>query len=88
MRFFGDLIPLLGRVQTLELEDGIKVGALSGMIMQKAGSPGHGGLGDHRFEGSELVILINGRNMATLDGPETVLKDGDIITFIPPFAGG
>lgn len=88
IRFFGDLIPLLGRVQSLELKEGTKVGALSGMITQKAGGRVQESLRDHRFEGSELVILINGRNIATLDGPETALMDGDIVAFIPPFAGG
>lgn len=35
-----------------------------------------------------LVMLINGRNIAKLNGLETVLKDGDQLTLFPPAAGG
>lgn len=35
-----------------------------------------------------LVMLINGRNIARLNGLETVLKDGDQLTFFPPATGG
>lgn len=47
-----------------------------------------------RFVGDDLalldgsVILINGRNMLSLDRWETEIHDGDEITFMVPVAGG
>jgi len=35
-----------------------------------------------------LQFLINGKNIMTLHGFETELKDGDIIAIIPPIGGG
>ena len=47
-----------------------------------------------RFVGDDLepvdcsVILVNGRNMLSLDRWETQIHDGDEITFMVPVAGG
>ncbi|MFH2074409.1 MAG: MoaD/ThiS family protein [Pseudomonadota bacterium] len=47
-----------------------------------------------RFVGDDLepvdcsVILVNGRNMLSLDRGETQIHDGDEITFMVPVAGG
>jgi len=37
---------------------------------------------------SRFFIIINGRSTKTLDGFDTVLKDGDVVSFLPPLAGG
>ena len=34
------------------------------------------------------VILVNGRNILSLDGWETKIQDGDELTFMVPVAGG
>ncbi len=37
----------------------------------------------------ELVkILVNGRDIRGLNGLETELKEGDVVAFFPPVAGG
>ncbi|MDI6884414.1 MAG: MoaD family protein [Hadesarchaea archaeon] len=42
-----------------------------------------------RGQPSELLrILVNGRNLASLEGVETRLKDGDVLAIFPPVAGG
>lgn len=47
-----------------------------------------------RFVGDDLalldgsVILVNGRNILSLDKLETKIRDGDEITFMVPVAGG
>jgi molybdopterin converting factor small subunit len=47
-----------------------------------------------RFVGNDFmpvdgsVILVNGRNMLSLDRCETKIHDGDEITFMVPVAGG
>ncbi len=35
-----------------------------------------------------LIVLINGRNIRQLEGLETVLSDGAVISLFPPAAGG
>lgn len=35
-----------------------------------------------------VKILVNGRDIDFLDGISTKLKDGDIVVFVPPVAGG
>ena len=40
------------------------------------------------FEPSKKVLIVNGREITYLDGLETRLRDGDVVAFIPPVAGG
>ncbi len=35
-----------------------------------------------------LQVLLNGRNIVFLDGPETRLSDGDTVAILPPIGGG
>ena len=35
-----------------------------------------------------LIVMINGRNIRQLDGVETILHDGAVISLFPPAAGG
>ena len=37
---------------------------------------------------NSYVVLINGRHYETLDAERTVLKDGDIVIFMPVTMGG
>ncbi len=41
-----------------------------------------------RSEMAYCTILVNGRNIAHLRGKRTRLKEGDVISFFPPLAGG
>ena len=45
-------------------------------------------LGGHRLVESELVVLVNGRNIRALNGIDTALKEGDLVTFMPVIVGG
>ena len=45
-------------------------------------------LGGHKLVESELVVLVNGRNMRALNGIDTALKEGDLVTFMPVIVGG
>jgi len=87
-RFFGDLIPLLGRESTLDLEEGASVNALVRLLSSRIGCKRPGYVGSYRVGGGDLVILVNGRNIDTLERLETRLKDGDVVTLLPPFSGG
>lgn len=50
--------------------------------------------GDYIYNGETgqpknfLQFLINGTSTQTLDGLETVLKDGDVLAILPPVGGG
>jgi molybdopterin converting factor small subunit len=35
-----------------------------------------------------IAVFVNSRELRSLDGPGTKLKDGDVITILPPMAGG
>ena len=37
---------------------------------------------------SSAIILVNGKNIFHLNGLETTLKDGDVISLFPPGGGG
>lgn len=41
-----------------------------------------------RAAGRHLVVLVNGRNVASLDGWNTKLRDGDCVMLVVPAAGG
>ncbi|SEW03241.1 ubiquitin-like small modifier protein 1 [Natrinema salifodinae] len=36
----------------------------------------------------QLSVLKNGRNVMHMDGAETTLDDGDVVSVFPPVAGG
>jgi molybdopterin synthase sulfur carrier subunit len=52
----------------------------------------NGALRDLLFEREEfrdhLQVFLNGRNVAHLQGLETPLSAGDVLTFFPPISGG
>jgi molybdopterin synthase sulfur carrier subunit len=35
-----------------------------------------------------IAVFVNSREIRSLDGPDTKLEDGDVITILPPMAGG
>ncbi len=91
IRVFGDLIPILGNELTVELEDGAKISSLIQEISKRIEGFGEKIEDISKRRGitdSNLVILLNGRNINLLDGAETPLKDNDVVTFLPPAAGG
>ncbi|MBS7652880.1 MAG: MoaD/ThiS family protein [Candidatus Bathyarchaeia archaeon] len=86
VRVFGSLIPLLGDVLNIDLEEGAKMGVLKRLLFERL---------EKRLlkeelvgESESLVVLLNGRNIETLEGDETELRDGDLVILLPPFAGG
>ncbi len=40
------------------------------------------------IEKGYLHVLLNGRNIVFLDGPNTRLHDGDTVAILPPIGGG
>ncbi|MEM2557603.1 MAG: MoaD/ThiS family protein [Candidatus Bathyarchaeia archaeon] len=91
VKAFGDLAPLIGEELTVDLEEGSKLSDLiqeisrimNGFKERLEAISKRQGIID-----PGLVILLNGCNINLLDGLNTRLKDGDVVVFLPPAAGG
>lgn len=83
---YGYLMTLIGGKQTIELKDNAQLDDLTAKLAAKAGGSKTGHVGPYRVD-SDLIVLINGRNVKGLKKPHS-LKEGDVVTLIPPFVGG
>lgn len=88
VRVFGDLVSILGRKQTVELNEGSTILSLANKLAEKAGLKRQGYLGNHKVGGDELAVLVNGRNIRLLNALDTILHDEDEVVILPPAAGG
>ena len=86
VKAFGDLTTQLGNEKNIEIRDNSTVEILLSKLVIMTRTYKKGYLGDHKV-GSGLAVLINGKNMETLERPR-VLKDGDIVDLIPFTVGG
>lgn len=85
---FGDMQRFLDNKTAVDLKEGAKMSDLILFLGGKVGASGIFLLGGYRVEDSSLVVLVNGRNVYALQGYETVLKEGDLISFMPVLVGG
>jgi molybdopterin converting factor small subunit len=83
---YGYLMTLIGGKQTVELKDPARLDDLTAQLAAKAGSSKRGHVGPYKVD-SDLIVLINGRNVKGLKKPHT-LTEGDVVTLIPPYVGG
>ncbi len=81
-RFIGS------RKRTVELGDEAGVRDLILKLGGRIAGSDNVFLGGHRLVESELVVLVNGRNIRALNGIDTALKEGDLVTFMPVIVGG
>jgi molybdopterin converting factor small subunit len=78
----------LGRTSTVELPAGARLADLLLYLANRVGRTRPGYLGPYPLDGDDLLILLNGRNLRTLDGLETPLRDDDTVVLLPPVVGG
>ena len=88
VRTYGDLMRALGGLFTLELKPGATLRELVSELSEKMGTEKRNRLGHHDLKGSSLMVLVNGRNIHSLHGLDTSLRNGDTVTFIPLVEGG
>jgi len=88
VRVFGDLAPILGRKQIVELSEGSTIMSLANKLAEKTGLKRQGYLGNYKVDGDELAVLVNGRNIRLLNRLDTILHDMDEVVILPPAAGG
>jgi molybdopterin converting factor small subunit len=83
VRAFGTLLLALNRTFDIELADQATIQEL----LQLLNSLNPSVLSPLLWD-STLTLLINGRNIHSLQGMDTVLRDDDIVTLIPFVVGG
>ncbi|MEM2850054.1 MAG: ubiquitin-like small modifier protein 1 [Candidatus Bathyarchaeia archaeon] len=90
IKYFAYLREITGKREDLvELEEDTSVGKLLEALSNKYGEKFREyiyGLGE--FEGVSLNFLLNGRNISLDKMFETKLQDGDVLSILPPVAGG
>ena len=88
VRVFGDVASTVGSKHTVELNEGATVLSLTNIIQEKAGNTRHGYLGEFKVGGADLAIMVNGKNIALLDGLDTKLFDEADVVIMPFVVGG
>ena len=88
VRFFGDLAAIVGRKHTVELAEDATILTLIRIIQERAGQTRGAYLGEFKIDGPDLAVIVNGKNIALLDGLDTVLGDEDDIVIMPYASGG
>ena len=85
---FGDVAEMVGNKHTVELDDGASVLSLTNKIQRETGHTRGGYLGEFKVGGPDLGIIVNGKNIALLDGVDTKLCDEDELVIMPFVVGG
>lgn len=84
---FATLRELIGK-ESLEIENVNNVRELIESLIEMFGMK----IKEILMEGDKskefVKILVNGKDIRTLRGMETELRDGDLISIFPPVAGG
>ena len=90
VKVFAMFRELLGTsILTVEMKDGSTVNDLINWISDNINSKFKNEILDRNRNIKKYVkVLVNGRNIDFLEGLNTKLKDGDVISFFPPVAGG
>jgi len=89
VRVYAGLRRVLGgKNLTVKLKEGARVKDLVLKLGGKVEASGNLLLGGLRLAEASLIVLVNGRNINSLNGPDTVLREGDLVAFMPVTEGG
>jgi MoaD family protein len=88
VRLFGDVSESVGSKHTVEIDEDTSVLNITNTIQKKAGLTRGGFIGEFRVGGQDVAIMINGKNIALLEGVQTKLSDGDDVVIMPFVVGG
>ena len=88
VRVFGDVASSVGSKHTVELDEDATILSLTNIIQMKAGNTRGGYLGGFKVGGADLAVLVNGKNIALLDGLDTKLFDEADVVIMPFVVGG
>ncbi len=87
IRYYATLRPITKtKIDEIEKADNIKT--LLSLLIERYGDSFRKALfnGDSLF--SNVIILINGKNINSIEGLETKIENNDNIDIFPPVAGG
>jgi len=84
VRIFGDLRKILGHRLEVTLPAGSTVSDLLEWLDSGERSVGL----PEKFKSSAVYILLDGLNVELLDGVDTALRDGAVVSILPPAGGG
>ena len=93
VRFFTNLREITGKKEeTLEFstEEKVTVDKVLGALSNQYGKSFVEYVYDAKTREIRgfLQFLINGKSASSLNGPQTELKDGDVLAILPPVGGG
>ncbi len=89
VKFFADIRKLSRRLE--DRVDAVMPPTVRGLLLELSDRHGNA-FRDRMFEGEgfspTLIILVNGRHIEHLQGPETPVGSDDVIAIFPVVAGG
>ena len=88
VRVFGDIAEVVGSYHEVELDQNSSVLSLTNILQEKSGLSRRGYLAEFRIGGADLAVMVNGKNIALLNGVDTILSDNDDIVIMPFVVGG
>ncbi len=88
VRLFGDVQESVGSKHTVEIDEGATILTVTNKIQREAGLTRGGYIGEFKVGGQEVAIMINGKNIALLDGVKTKLNENDDVVIMPFVVGG
>jgi len=87
VRVFGDIAEVVGSHHEVELDQNSSVVSLTNILQEKSGLSRRGYLAEFRIGGADLAVMVNGKNIALLNGVDTILSDNDDIVIMPFVVG-
>jgi molybdopterin converting factor small subunit len=88
VRIFGDIAEAVGSHHEVELEQNASILTLTNTLQKKSGLTRRGYLAEFKVGGADLAVMVNGKNIALLNGVYTTLSDNDDIVIMPFVVGG
>ena len=81
IRLLGGAKKAVGKSSTVILEPRLSISQILNLIRNDAREPG-------LLNSSNLLIAVNGVESSSLDGNETIIQSGDIVTIVSVVHGG
>jgi molybdopterin synthase sulfur carrier subunit len=93
VRFFTNLREIVDKreeILSFASEEKVTVDLVLKTLAKKYGTPfkEYVYTGNTELPKGFLQFLINGKSTSALNGPQTELKDGDVLAILPPVGGG